>query len=325
MDDLRQLPRFEDSLSFLYIEHARIEQDSSAVAVHTDDGDVPVPAASLAVLMLGPGTTITHAAVRALADNNCLVVWAGRQGDYFYAHGMGGTRSSAALLHQARLASDPESRLAVVMRMYRKRLGPLEPGLTIEQIRGKEGIRVREAYARASRETGVPWKGRCYSGRSWAQMDTANRTLSVANAALYALVHAAMLSAGYSPAIGFIHTGKQLSFVYDIADLYKAELTIPIAFEAAASITADHEKLTRILCRERFRSARLMQRIIPDIREMLAWQPDETDQLAEQLDEDPRRPGGLWGPGVDTTASQTPGGVNYGGDDSGEGQSRPQG
>lgn len=212
MDDLRQLPRFDDSLSYVYVEHARIEQNEKAVAIIDPGGKTPVPAAALAVLMLGPGTSITHAAVKALADNNCTIAWVGEDCLRFYAAGMGGTRRTVALTRQARLVSHPPSRLKVVRRMYLKRFpNPLDPNLTLEQIRGMEGIRVREAYATASRATGVPWSGRNYKRGDWAAADPVNRALSAGNACLYGVVQAAILSAGYSPALGFIHTGKQYS------------------------------------------------------------------------------------------------------------------
>jgi len=163
MDDLHQLPKFRDALSFLYLEHVRIEQEEKSIAFWDAEGKTPVPVAGLSVLMLGPGTNITHAAIRALADNNCLVIWCGEQNVRFYSFGMGGTRSSAALLRQARLVGDEGLRLEVVKRMYRMRFREKLPAdLTVQQFRGMEGIRVREAYARASRETGVPWSGRSY-------------------------------------------------------------------------------------------------------------------------------------------------------------------
>ncbi len=317
MDDLRQLPRFDDSLSFLYIEHARIEQSDKAVAIVDPQGKTPVPAAALALLMLGPGTSITHAAVKALADNNCTLAWVGDEGLRFYAAGIGGTRRTVALVRQARLVSDPTFRLAVVRRMYLKRFPqPLDPSLTLQQIRGMEGIRVREAYAAASKATGVPWSGRNYQRGNWDAADPVNRALSCGNACLYGVVQAAILSAGYSPALGFIHTGKQLSFVYDIADLYKAELIIPAAFDTASWQGVSVEKQMRTTCRQTFRNARLMQRILTDIRDVL--DVDEAAPAAddEEWDSDPAAPGDLWAP-EDQTASGgfASGGVNYGSDD----------
>lgn len=312
MDDLRQLPRFDDSLSFLYVEHVRIEQHEKAVALVNPDGLTPVPAASLALLMLGPGTTISHAAVKALADNNCTVVWSGEEGVRFYAAGMGGTRGSAALIRQALLVSHPRLRLEVVTRMYRKRFsGGLDPHLSLQQIRGMEGIRVREAYAAASKSTGVAWSGRNYQRGNWNAADPVNRALSAGNACLYGLVQAALISAGYSTALGFIHTGKQLSFVYDIADLYKADLIIPTAFDVVAWNPSSVEREMRMACRRKFQESRLMQRILPDVVDVLdaSGVPDVRDDPV--WDADGAAPGALWDPSQGRDG-RVEGGANYG-------------
>lgn len=304
MQDLHELPKIRDALSYLYVDHARIDQKQKAIAIHRkEDGqhvEVPVPVASLPLLLLGPGTAITHAAVRALARNNCLVFWCGEEGVRLYACGTGGTRSAANLIRQAGLVSSDKTRLAVVERMYRKRLGPLRPGLTLQQIRGMEGIRVREAYAAASRATGVPWHGRSYRRDRWGDADPVNRALSAANSCLYGLCHAAILATGYSAAIGFIHTGKQLSFVYDIADLYKADLTIPAAFQAAAEGDQQIERRLRTALRDCFRQSRLLDRIVPDIEDCLAIDRPGVQAVATQqpdFDGDGAAPGQLWDPG----------------------------
>src|SRR5438552_517752 len=156
MHDLRQLPKVRDSLSYLYVEHCRVDKEEQAIAVHDAEGRTPVPCASLALLMLGPGTNITHAAIAALADNNCLAAWCGEEGVRMYAHGTGGTRSAAPLLRQARLVSQTETRLEVAKRMYQMRFQEEpDPNMTLEQLRGWDGRRVRDTYARASTQTGV--------------------------------------------------------------------------------------------------------------------------------------------------------------------------
>jgi CRISPR-associated protein Cas1 len=294
VDDLHKLPRFRDSLSFVYLEHGRIDQYQNAIAFHDKEGMTPIPVATTSVLMLGPGTRITHAAMRTIAENNALVEWVGEQGVRFYAAGMGGTRSSKALLRQAVLASDPDSRLAVVRKMYHMRFKePLAEDLTIQQLRGMEGIRVRTTYAQMSKVMRVPWSRRRYDRGDWDAAEPVNQALSAANACLYGLCHAAILSVGYSPAIGFIHTGKQMSFVYDVADLYKTEITIPMAFSAVKLGTPDLGRATRLLCRDAFRRSRLLTRIVPDIREALC-EPDEDEEFA--ADEDPALPSDLWNP-----------------------------
>ena len=280
--------------------------------------------------MLGPGTSITHAAIRALADNGCMVAWCGEEGVRFYAVGMGETRSSRGLLWQAWLCTNAERRLAVVRRMYELRFAqPLDPSLTLQQIRGMEGIRVRETYAKAGRETGVKWEGRTYQRDNWRNADAVNRALSCANSCLYGVCHAAIVSAGYSPAFGFIHTGKMLSFVYDIADLYKTATTIPVAFRAAAAGEIDLERRVRYACRDAFQEQRVLQRIVPDITQTLDVESDLGEIADFDFDSDEALPGGLW----DGDKGVVPGGVNHadyqeeihgsGGDHSGESAGEP--
>ncbi|MGH2532276.1 MAG: type I-E CRISPR-associated endonuclease Cas1e [Thermomicrobiales bacterium] len=306
MDDLHVLPKVRDSWSYLYVERCRIDQEAKAIALHDVNGKVPVPCAALTLLMLGPGTTITQAAVRALAENGCMVTWTGEEAVRFYAQGMGETRSSRHLLHQAWLWADPIRRLDVIMRMYRMRFAePLDAGLTLQQIRGKEGIRVREAYARASRESGVEWRGRSYQRQDWSAADPVNRALSCANSALYGICHAAIVSAGYSPALGFIHTGKMLSFVYDIADLYKADLTIPTAFREATAGGDGLEGRVRRACRDAFHEGRLLPRIVQDIDRALALDPGTEGEPLMDFDADAAAPGGLWDPDVGQVAGGT--------------------
>lgn len=307
IDDLHQLPKFRDALSYCYLEHVRVDRHEASVSIWDQVGETPLPAAGLNVLMLGPGTVITHAAVEALADNNCLVVWCGEENVRFYAFGTGGTQSSVRLLHQARLFAEDARRMDVVRRMYAIRFEEIpRADYTIEQLRGMEGNRVRQAYQRWSRETGVPWRGRHYDTRDWEHADPVNKALSAANACLYGLCHAAIVSAGYSPAIGFIHTGSMRSFVLDIADLYKCELTIPMAFELAAlPIQMPIERAARITCRDRFRDGKLLERVLPDIDRCLGPLDPALAALADEVDADPHEPLPLAG-------GELPGGANYG-------------
>ncbi len=291
MQDLHILPKLRDGLSFVYLEHGKIERTQHAVEFFdAQGGRTLVPTAALAVLMLGPGTSITHDAVKVLAENGSLVTWGGEQGVRFYAQGLGETRKAYHLLKQAELASDPAKRIQVVLRMYRYRFGEqLHPEHSLEQIRGFEGVRVREAYAKASRESGVVWNGRKYDRSNWGAGDPINRALSTANACLNGLCHAAIVSGGYCPALGFIHTGKQLSFVYDIADLYKVEVTVPLAFRLVAESKEKLETRVRHACRDTFRESRLLDRIIPDIDTLLGISAEEFAG-----DADPALPEPLW-------------------------------
>lgn len=303
IQDLHILPKLRDGWSYLYVEHCRIDQDSKAIAIHDQSGKVPVPCANLAFLMLGPGVSITHAAISVLADHGCLVAWCGEEGVRFYAVGMGETRSATNFLHQAKMWADADLRMKVVRRMYQIRFSEqFDSKLTLQQIRGMEGVRVREAYAKASRDTGVSWSGRSYKRDNWHDADPVNRALSTANACLYGLCHAAIVTAGFSPALGFVHTGKMLSFVYDIADLYKAELTIPVAFQAVSDRVDNLERKVRIACRDRFVSERLLERIIPDVQNALLVREKGLAGDDDSYDIDAAAPGLLWDPlsgGVD--------------------------
>jgi len=282
MGDLHELPKFADRWSHIYLEHGHLEMSDDALVFHRVDGSIQLPIDQLGVVLLGPGTTITHAAIECLARNNTLICWAGEQGVRLYAHSTGGTHLSSRLLRQAVLYANMETRVQVIRRMYGKRFPePLSEDLTLDQIRGMEGYRVRSAYARIAEEIGVAWTGRNYDQTSWTRADPLNRALSAANACLYGICHASILSAGYSAAIGFIHTGKMLSFVYDIADLYKTDLSIPIAFRSVKESTEDVERRARIACRDAFFEAKLMRRILPDIAEVL----DARDDLGEGTDE----------------------------------------
>lgn len=293
-NDLRELPKFRDSLSYLYVEHVIVEQDNKSIMLIDKEGKTQVPCANLSLLMLGPGSSITHEAVKNLCDNGCMLVWAGEEGVRFYANGMGETRSSKKLLHQARLVTDPTPRLEVVKRMYAKRLIiPDIEGISIEQLRGLEGVRVRDAYAQASEEYGIPWNGRKYNRGSWYKADPVNRAMSCANACLYGICHAGIVSIGYSPALGFIHTGKQLSFVYDIADLYKTEITIPVAFRVTAESEGNLERRIRTTLRDMFKSEKLLKRVIEDIDDLLDI-PVETTREEFPADSDPALPSPLW-------------------------------
>lgn len=309
MRNLQELPKFRDGLSYVYVEHGRIEQEDKAVAWWSPDGIVAIPAAALGVLFLGPGTTITHAAVKSLSECGCSICWVGEDYTRFYASGMGETRSSAGILKQAAALIDSFRHLEIVRRLYTMRFhDPLPPDLDLQQIRGLEGVRVRDGYARASHESGVPWRGRNYDRSNWSTSDPINRALSAGTACLYGVCHAAIVSAGYSPALGFIHTGKQLSFVYDVADLYKVETVIPAAFEAVASSDKGVEGHTRQILRERMKTARILERAVDDLHHLFE-PPREEDQYAA----DGARPGDLWEP-----EGAVPGGVAYGCDGAGE-------
>jgi CRISP-associated protein Cas1 len=286
MSNLRILPKIRDNISFLYFEHCRIEQEAEGIAVFQEKDKYFVPCTNIATLLLGPGISITHAAIANLAKASCTVHWVGEDSLRFYACGLGGSSNTERLLHQARFWADPQQHLGVVRRMYQFRFQEsLNENLTLQQIRGLEGVRVRTIYGRLSKATGIEWKGRDYKSDNWEASDPINRALSTANSCLYGVCHAAVAAIGYSPALGFIHTGKPLSFVYDIADLYKAETTIPAAFAAVSEGGLEFNKLIRRKCREKFSSYRLMRRIVQDIDRVMNFANDESEAVNHLWDD----------------------------------------
>lgn len=302
--DLHELPKLRDSVSYLYFEHAIIEQDNSSIVAIRQDGRIPIPVSSVTCILLGPGTSITHAAVRAMSENGCSVLWCGELAGRFYASGMGETRSAANLLLQAKLCMNAELHMAVVRKMYEIRFPNVQTeGLTLQQIRGLEGVRVRQTYQMEAKRCGVKWSARKYKQTSWECSDGINKALSYANSILYGLCQASIVSLGFSPGLGFIHTGKQLSFVYDIADLYKTETSIPAAFEAMQRGETDLEKRVRSLIRQRITRIKLMKRIVEDIERIF------TISLSEEQ-ENHLEVGDIW-----NISGSIRGGMNHAGDD----------
>jgi len=297
-----ELGRISDRLSFLYVEHAKVDRDANAVTFWQADGVASVPAAMLAALLLGPGTRITHAAVSLLAGSGCTVAWTGEEGVRLYAGAVAASTTSGLLQRQAALVTGQRTRLAVARAMYEMRFpGEDLTELTMQQLRGREGARVRACYQRWSKETGVRWLGRNYDPGNWGVSDQVNQCLSSANSALYGVTHAAVLHLGCSPGLGFVHTGHQLSFVYDVADLYKARVSIPAAFTVAAVGGGDLSGRVRRAVRDMIVEVKLLPRIVADIKQLLGV-PDDSDDVV------PVPPAAdLW----DGTGT-VPGGVGYG-------------
>lgn len=283
--ELYALPTIRDRISFLYLERCVINRQDGAIIVTDVRGTVHVPAASLSVLMLGPGTKITHRAMELIGDTGTCVIWVGERGVRYYAHGRPLTNSAQLLIRQAELVSNTRSRIMVARQMYQIRF-PEEnvSNLTMQQLRGREGARIRLAYRRASKETGVTWHGRMYDPADYKSSDGINMALSAAHACLYGLAHSVIVALGCSPGLGFVHTGHERSFVYDIADLYKAQLTIPIAFQVAAEQPEDIGGVTRKRVRDSIANGRILLTMVKDIRALLLHKEADTeDRLDVQL------------------------------------------
>lgn len=282
---LPALPRVEDRVSFLYVEHAKVNRQDGAITVVDQRGTVCIPAAMIGVLLLGPGTDISHRAMELIGDTGTAVLWVGEHGVRNYAHGRALTHSSRFLEKQAKLVSNSRTRLTVARKMYQMRfIGEDVSSLTMQQLRGREGARVRRVYREQAKRTGVAWTRRDYDPERFLEGTPINQALSAANVALYGLVYSVIAALGLSPGLGFVHTGHDLSFVYDIADLYKAQYSIPTAFTVASIAKADEDigRLTRLRMRDAFVDGKLIIQVVHDVQYLLNVAPED-EELADVL------------------------------------------
>ena len=258
--ELNELPRIGDRVSFIYVEHAKIHRQDSSITVADQHGIVRVPVSMIGIFMLGPGTDISHRAMELLGDTGTSVLWTGERGVRQYAHGRALSHSSRFLEKQANLVSNTRSRLQIARKMYQMRFtGEDVSKLTMQQLRGREGARIRTVYRNMSKEYHVAWDKRDY------------------DVALYGLAYSVIVALGLSPGLGFVHTGHDLSFVYDIADLYKAWTSIPVAFQTVSECL-EEENLPREVrkkMRDIFTETKLLERMVKDIQNLLEVEEDQ--------------------------------------------------
>jgi CRISPR-associated protein Cas1 len=269
---LETLTPAKDRWTPIYLEHGRLEVDDSSIKwIGADRMVYRLPVATLSAVLLGPGTTVTHAAMKACADSNTPVCWIGEDGMRFYAFGITPNHDNSMPRQHAAAWADKKKRAEIARRMFVQRF----PGVDVEaysvtELRGMEGLRVRAKYAELGEQYGVTWKGRNYDKSNWNLADNINRALSTANASLYALCAAVLCSLGYLPSLGFVHDGGTLPFIYDVADLYKEITSFPAAFQAMRQDPNDKGDLVRTLLKERIEQEKLLQRIPKDMEELFA-------------------------------------------------------
>lgn len=272
----RPIP-LKERASIVFVERGQLDViDGAFVLVDANGVRTVIPVGGLAAIMLEPGTRASHAAVALAARAGTLLIWVGEAGVRLYATGQPGGARADKLLWQARLALDADARLKIVRKMFQIRFGEAAPlRRSVDQLRGIEGVRVREIYKGLAGQFGVNWRRRDYDPTDFDTSDVPNRCLSAATASLYGITEAAVLAAGYAPAIGFLHTGKPLSFVYDIADLFKFETVVPEAFRVAGrhakgKLDQPPEMAVRHACRDAFRRTGILGRLIPAIEDVLS-------------------------------------------------------
>ena len=311
--ELQELPQIRDRMTFIYLEHCQLNREDSAVTVQDMNGIIHIPAAGISALLLGPGTTITHRAMELIGDMGITVVWVGEHGVRYYASGRPLTHSAQLLQRQAELVSNQRRHLAVARKMYEMRFPDEDvSALTMQQLRGREGSRIRAVYREASERWKIPWNGRDYDPDDFSSGDSVNQALSAGHACLYGLAHAVIAALGCSPGLGFVHIGHERSFVYDIADLYKAEITIPAAFEMAALHPDDElSGIVRRRVRDLMVENHLLERMVRDIKYLLLDDGEHYDRDAGEKYTDSAVY--LW----DNRLGAVPNGISYGKDEKG--------
>jgi CRISPR-associated protein Cas1 len=271
------LPQVKSKYPFIYLERGRLEIDDSSVKwIDCDANVVRLPIATLNCLLLGPGTSLTHEAVKVMAAANCGVCWVGEDSLLFYAAGQTPTADTRNFRKQMQIACDEKKAVEVARRMFARRFPKADlAGKTLKEMMGMEGYRVRELYEKKAQEYKIGWKGRAYTPGKFELGDLTNQILTAANAALYGILSSAIHSMGFSPHIGFIHSGSPLPFVYDMADLYKESLCIDLAFSLTLDMAGRYNKHKMAEgFRKRVIALDLLEKIGPDIEDILGVKDD---------------------------------------------------
>ncbi len=266
------LPRASDRYPFIYLERGRLEIDDSSIKwIDAGGACIRLPVATLNCLLLGPGTSVTHEAVKVASAANCHICWVGEDSLLFYAAGVCPTSHTRNLQRQARLASDPDLAVKVARAMFRQRFPDEDVSeKTLQELMGMEGYRVRNLYVAKAEEYGVGWKGRSYVPNKFELSDITNQVMTSTNAALYGIICSVVHSLGYSPHLGFVHSGSPLPFVYDMADLYKAEFCVDLAFSITKKLAGRYNKYTvSEAFRERVISRDLLGMVVRDVEKLL--------------------------------------------------------
>ncbi|ABI62596.1 type I-E CRISPR-associated endonuclease Cas1e [Granulibacter bethesdensis] len=213
-------------------------------------GEYGIPVQSISMILLGPGSTVSHDALRLLARADTALAAVGEDGVRLYTAPPLGPDRSAVARRQAILWADPKKRVDVARRMYAWRLGEVLPHRDITVLRGIEGARMKEIYRLAAQRAGIVWHGRRYDRANPTAADLPNQALNHAATAMEAAAAIACAAVGAIPQLGFIHEDPGQSLVLDISDLFRDTVTIPTAFAAAKLAERGHENIERLTRRQ---------------------------------------------------------------------------
>lgn len=270
--------RLEDRVSFAYLEHANIVQDrTGVVALGSDESGfskrvIQIPVGSMAVLALGPGTTISQAAMVSCTRSGATVLFTGGGGVPCYSHATPLTSSARWAIAQARLVSNERHQREAALALYKLQFGmEAIPGGTIRQMRGIEGQLMKRRYRELAQKHRI-------NGfrRETGSDDDVNVGLNIGNSMLYGCAAAACAALGVSPALGIIHRGDARSLLFDLADLYKPGVVLPIAFASAGA--EDVPAAVRRALRKEISSQRMLEGMLGALMGVLSPHlPERTD------------------------------------------------
>ncbi len=254
---------------FVVFDKGHLKAEDGCFLLVRDEESIEVPVAMASVIMLEPGVTVTHEAVKLASRCGTLLLWTGEAGVRVYASGSPGGKSWERLLDQAGLRLDPVARMKAARRLYRLMFDEDMPETrSIDVLRGLEGQRVKSLYAKIAAEHGVLWTGRAKADRALQD------ALGFATSCLYGLSEAVILAAGYSPAIGVVHSGDVRSMVFDLADTVKFSTVVPAAFKVYSESPIDTGNRVRRRCRDIFRESNLAALLFRNIFEIMGANAD---------------------------------------------------
>lgn len=247
-------------------------------------GDYAIPFQMVSCLMLQPGTTVSHDALRILARHGTAVVCVGEDGVRFYASLPAGPAASARGRRQVLAWCDPNARISVVRKMYALRLGEFLPATDINALRGIEGSRMKVMYQRLAERHGIHWRGRRYDRSDPEAADVPNQAINHASSAVEGAALAAVAATGTITELGFIHEDSSNAFALDISDLFRDSVLLPVAFRAARVVVQDKEgpveRVVRRIAGQTFRQEKLVPKMIDRIKFLI---DDDDDSHNPQL------------------------------------------
>lgn len=268
LGDVTLLPHRERS-PFLVVERGRLQAEDHCILLIREEDEIEIPVAMFSSILIEPVVTVTHEAVKLAAEHGTLLVWTGEAGVRVYSAGMPGGKHAGRLVQQVKIHVNSVARMDAAKRLYSLMFAEGMPDTrSIDKLRGVEGSRVKNLYQQIAKDKGVDWSGR--SNAATALQDA----IGFATSCLYGLSEAVILAAGYSPAIGIVHSGYPRSMVFDLADTVKFRTVIPAAFEIYRESDIDTRNRVRRRCRDLFREQKTAESLFDNLFEILGRDVD---------------------------------------------------